>query len=85
MVNAAKAKSAVLTVGDGRGFVVSSRGERVVITGAHCSPQDLSDELDAYETLVESIPPLAIADAPEKGRTWFCHWTENGFNMSSKS
>ena len=33
-----QAKSAVLTVGEGRGFVVESLGNRVVVTGAHCLP-----------------------------------------------
>jgi hypothetical protein len=38
-----KLKRAVLRVGDGRGFVVSSRNsigghERIVITAAHCLP-----------------------------------------------
>jgi hypothetical protein len=36
--NPIKAKSAVLTVGDGRGFVIESQGERVVVTAAHCLP-----------------------------------------------
>jgi hypothetical protein len=34
-----QAKSAVLTVGFGRGFVVESLGKRVVVTGAHCLPR----------------------------------------------
>jgi trypsin-like peptidase len=33
-----RAKAAVLTVGDGRGFVVTSRGQRIIITAAHCLP-----------------------------------------------
>jgi hypothetical protein len=36
--SAEKAKSAVLTVGDGRGFVIKSRGYRKVVTVAHCLP-----------------------------------------------
>src|SRR6266478_3682185 len=31
-------KSGVITVGDGRGFVVEGAGERLVITAAHCVP-----------------------------------------------
>jgi len=31
-------KSAVITVGEGRGFVVEGAGERFVITAAHCLP-----------------------------------------------
>ena len=31
-------KSGVITVGDGRGFVVEGAGERLVITAAHCLP-----------------------------------------------
>jgi hypothetical protein len=31
-------KSGVITVGDGRGFVVEGGGERLVITAAHCLP-----------------------------------------------
>jgi hypothetical protein len=37
--NLTKAKSAVLTVGKGRGFVIKSRGEHVVVTAAHCLPR----------------------------------------------
>jgi hypothetical protein len=33
-----KAKSAVVTVGDGRGFVVTCRQDRLVLTAAHCLP-----------------------------------------------
>ena len=38
-MNYAKAKSAVLTVGFGRGFVIESLGKRVVVTAAHCLPK----------------------------------------------
>jgi hypothetical protein len=36
------------------------------------SPDDqaMCDEAEAYETLVESATPIAIADAPEKSRGW---------------
>jgi hypothetical protein len=113
-------KRSVLTVGDGRGFVVSCRGERLVVTAAHCLPffppclsmsdlgertytallaplgskpavwaeclfanpiadiavlgspdnQDLFHQAEAYEALMESVTPIAIADAPEKGQGW---------------
>jgi hypothetical protein len=33
-----KARSAVVTVGEGRGFVVNCRHERLVVTAAHCLP-----------------------------------------------
>jgi Trypsin-like peptidase domain len=33
-----KAKRSVLTVGEGRGFVVTCRQERLVVTAAHCLP-----------------------------------------------
>jgi Trypsin-like peptidase domain len=33
-----KPNARVLTVGDGRGFVVTCRGERLVVTAAHCLP-----------------------------------------------
>jgi hypothetical protein len=33
-----KAKSALVTVGDGRGFVVTCRQDRLVLTAAHCLP-----------------------------------------------
>jgi hypothetical protein len=118
--NLKKAKSAVLTVGEGRGFVIKTRGEPVVVTGAHCLPkfppchgmsythdrtypdllgplgkaptvwaecffvdpiadiavlgtpdnQDLFKQAQAYETLVASLAPLRIADAPENGLAW---------------
>jgi Trypsin-like peptidase domain len=36
---AERAKSAILSVGTGRGFVVESLSERVVVTAAHCLPR----------------------------------------------
>jgi hypothetical protein len=115
-----KAKSAVVTVGDGRGFVVTCRQDRLVLTAAHCLPffplchsmsgleektytpllaplgsepavwaeclfadpvadiavlgspdnQELFKEADAYEALMESATPMAIADTPAIGRGW---------------
>src|SRR5205807_2007519 len=36
----AELANAIIRVGDGRGFIVESRrGERIVITAAHCLPQ----------------------------------------------
>lgn len=118
-------REAVVRVSEGRGFVVGHRGQRVIITAAHCLPVDddgrlklppphpfsythertyaellgplggkpavwaeclfvnpiadiallgspdnqaLSEEADAYEELVASATPLAIADAPKMGR-----------------
>jgi hypothetical protein len=117
-----KAEQAVMRAGDGRSFVVAHRGQRLVITAAHCLPagedgrlnlpppnpashteertyrnllgplgdepavwaeclfvdpiadiavlgmpdhQGLADEAAAYETLVEKMTPLLIADAPK--------------------
>jgi len=39
LLNTIKAKSAVLTVGHGRGFLIESLGKRVVVTAAHCLPK----------------------------------------------
>jgi hypothetical protein len=39
MFNQSKAKSAVVQVGNGRGFCVKSRGNLVIVTAAHCLPQ----------------------------------------------
>src|SRR5271165_2710278 len=126
-----KAKSAVVTVGDGRGFVVTCRQDRLVLTAAHCLPffplchsmsdlaektykallaplgrepavwaeclfadpvadiavlgspdnQDLFDQADAYEALVKSATPIAIADAPgEKGQGWLLSLEQSGFD-----
>jgi len=138
--NLTKAKSAVLTVGKGgRGFVIKSRGEHVVVTAAHCLPflppphgmsytkertyskllgplgkkptiwaecffadpvadiavigspdnQSLSDEADAFEALIDPIPPLAIADPPEKGHTYLLslngEWFECTFTVMKES
>jgi hypothetical protein len=33
-----KAKSAIITVGDGRGCIVNGRREPIIITAAHCLP-----------------------------------------------
>jgi|SRR5918996_535523 hypothetical protein len=35
----AEAMAAVVRVGDGRGFIIEHRGQRLVITAAHCLPQ----------------------------------------------
>ena len=117
-----KAKLAVLSVGDGRGFVVNGQNNsRLVVTGAHCLPsfppchgasyleertyqellgplgkkstvwaeclfadpiadiavlgspdnQELFDQAEAYELLVESLTPIAIADVPKKAHTFW--------------
>jgi hypothetical protein len=34
-----EAESAVVTVGDGRGFVIKHRHDRLVVTAAHCLPR----------------------------------------------
>jgi hypothetical protein len=38
LLTAKRVKSAVLSVGDGRGFCVKAQGERIVVTAAHCLP-----------------------------------------------
>lgn len=115
-----EAQRAVITVGEGRGFVVEGPRQRLIITAAHCLPhfpscaafshleertyqdllaplggspkvgveclfadpigdiavlgspdsQVLSEQSEAYETLMESTTPLVIADAPKKGAGW---------------
>jgi len=35
-----KAKSAVITVGSGRGFVIEHGHDRYVVTAAHCLPRN---------------------------------------------
>jgi hypothetical protein len=126
---AQKAKNSVIAVGDGRGFVVNGRRDRLVVTAAHCLPffppchgasgleertygsllaplgkkaaisvecmfadpiadiavlgppdnQELSKEADACEAFVESAAPIAIADAPEKGRGWLLSLDQKWF------
>jgi hypothetical protein len=134
-----KAKSAVITVGDGRGFVVNGRAyfadgphDRLVVTAAHCLPffppctgasylgertykellgpigskptvwgeclfadpvaditilgppdnQTTSGQATAYEALMESATPLAIADAPEQGHGWMMSLGGNWFRCT---
>ena len=124
--------SAIVTVGDGRGFAVEHAGNRLVVTAAHCLPffppchgasyleertygallaildrepaicaeclfadpiadiavvgspdnQELGDEADAYEALVESVTPIAIAEAPEKGRAWLLSLEQKWFQCT---
>jgi hypothetical protein len=42
---AQRTKAAVITVGDGRGFVIARGGRRLVITAAHCLSTDDSERL----------------------------------------
>jgi hypothetical protein len=115
-----QARSSVVTVGDGRGFVVNGLRDRLVVTAAHCLPvfpprdgmsdlrertcrallapigsepaisaeclfvnpvadiavfgspddQELSNEAEAYKTLVDAAFSLPIADVPEIGQGW---------------
>jgi hypothetical protein len=51
-----KAKTAVLTVGDGRGFVVESLSNRVVITAAHCLPRPpCFGRADQYKAMCANV------------------------------
>jgi hypothetical protein len=127
-----KAKASVVTVGDGRGFVVKYAHNRLVVTAAHCLPlvppahgasylhertyrtllaplggepavsaeclfadpiadiavlgspdnQELGDEAEAYEALVESVTPIAIAEAPEKGDAWLLSLEQEWFKCT---
>lgn len=130
--NLIEATSAVLTVGDGRGFVINSQRGPLVVTAAHCLPffppcatmsyfeertyqrllgplnekpavwaeclfadpiadlavlsspdtQDLYRQADAYEALLDSTTPIAIADAPAKGRGWLLSLAGTWFECS---
>ncbi len=127
-----QAKSAVVTVGEGRGFVVKYAHDRLVVTAAHCLPffppchgasylaertygallaplgrepavcaeclfadpiadiavlgspdnQDLWDEAKAYEALVQSVTPIVIAEAPQKGRAWLLSLEQEWFKCT---
>src|ERR1700730_11017654 len=44
--------------------------------------QELGDEADAYEALVESVTPIAIAEAPEKGRAWLLSLEQKWFQCT---
>jgi Trypsin-like peptidase domain len=60
--------SGVITVGHGRGFVVESAGERLVITAAHCLPS-LPPALSAFGPAARTYGPL-LARRGEEPRTW---------------
>lgn len=72
-------KSAVITVGHGRGFVVERAGERLVITAAHCLPSippalpavgfALSPALPAFGLELHTFGPL-LACRGEEPRAW---------------
>ena len=51
-------KSGVITVGQGRGFVVEGAGERLVITAAHCLPS-LPPALPSFGLEARTHGPLA--------------------------
>ncbi len=61
-------KSGVITVGDGRGFVVEGGGERLVITAAHCLPF-LPPALTSFGIEARTYGPL-LAPRGEAPRTW---------------
>lgn len=127
-----KAKTAVVTVGAGRGFVVNGKPDRFAVTAAHCLPffppchgasgleertykdllaplcskpavwaeclfadpiadiavlgspdnQELFAEAEAYEALVESTTPIAIADAPKEGCGWLLSLDQKWFRCT---
>jgi hypothetical protein len=60
--------SAVITVGDGRGFVVEGAGERLVITAAHCLPS-LPPALPAFGLAARTYGPL-LAHRGEQPHAW---------------
>ena len=61
-------KSGVITVGDGRGFVVEGAGERLVITAAHCLPS-LPPALPSFGLEARTYGPL-LARRGEEPRAW---------------
>jgi hypothetical protein len=61
-------KSSVITVGQGRGFVVESAGERLVITAAHCLPS-LPPALSSLGLEARTYGPL-LALRGEEPRVW---------------
>ena len=61
-------KTGVITVGDGRGFVVEFAGERLVITAAHCLPF-LPPALPSSGSETRTYGPL-LARREEAPRTW---------------
>ncbi len=61
-------KSGVITVGQGRGFVVEGAGERLVITAAHCLPS-LPSALASFGLAARTYGPL-LARRGEEPRTW---------------
>jgi Trypsin-like peptidase domain len=61
-------KSAVITVGHGRGFVVEGAGERLVITAAHCLPS-LPPALPSVGLETRTYGPL-LALREEQPRVW---------------
>src|SRR5262245_25074185 len=51
-----KARRAVLKVGGGRGFVVETGGQRMVITAAHCLPHlPPTNNLDPWERTYKTL------------------------------
>src|SRR6266404_5448920 len=62
-------KSGVITVGDGRGFVVEGAGERLVITAAHCLPllARRGEEPRAWAVcrFVDPIADIAVLGSPD--------------------
>jgi len=60
--------SGVITVGNGRGFVVEGAGERLVITAAHCLPS-LPPALPSFGIESRTYGPL-LALRGEEPRAW---------------
>ena len=60
--------SGVITVGNGRGFVVEGAGERLVITAAHCLPS-LPPALSSFGIESRTYGPL-LALRGEEPRAW---------------
>ena len=61
-------KLSVITVGDGRGFVVEGAGERLVITAAHCLPS-LPPAGPSFGLEARTYGPL-LACRGEEPRAW---------------
>jgi Trypsin-like peptidase domain len=61
-----EAKSAIVKVGDGRGFVVEGEGDRFVITAGHCLPKFPSCHSDLKDRTYEAL----LGPLGEKPAVW---------------